>query len=52
MNYLIQRENSEKVRIKKDIEDKEWDLIEYKLNREKGLLFKDIEELKKQKKLK
>ena len=44
------KENSEKVRIKIDIEDKEWDLIEYKLNREKGLLFKDIEELKKQKK--
>lgn len=44
------KENSEKVRIKKDIENKEWDLIEYKLTREKGLLFKEREELKKQRK--
>ena len=44
------KENSEKVRIKKDIEDKEWDLIEYKLTREKGLSFKEREELKKQRK--
>src|SRR5699024_2718619 len=44
------KENSEKVRIKKDIEDKEWELIEYKLTREKGLLFKEREELKKQRK--
>lgn len=44
------KETSEKVKIKRDIEDKEWELIEYKLNREKGLRFKEIEELKKQKK--
>ena len=37
--------------IKKEIEDKEWELIEYKLNREKGLSFKEIQELKKQRKL-
>ena len=37
--------------IKAKIEDKEWDLIEYKLNRDKGLSFKEIEELKKQRKL-
>nr|WP_295571624.1 Eco57I restriction-modification methylase domain-containing protein [uncultured Intestinibacter sp.] len=37
--------------IKKEIEDKEWELIEYKLNREKGLSFKEIGELKKQRQL-
>lgn len=45
------KETSEKVKIKRDIEDKEWELIEYKLNREKGMSFKEIEEFKKQKKL-
>lgn len=42
--------NMKKV-IKVKIEDKEWELIEYKLNRDKGLSFKEIEELKKQRKL-
>lgn len=42
--------NMKKV-IKAKIEDKEWELIEYKLNRDKGLSFKEIEELKKQRKL-
>ncbi len=45
------KETSEKVKIKRDIEDKEWELIEYKLNRDKGMSFKEIEEIKKQKKL-
>ena len=40
-----------KDKVKNKIENKEWELIEYKLNREKGLSFKEIEELKKQKKL-
>lgn len=44
------KENSEKVRIKKQAEDKEWDLIEYKLTREQSLSFKEREELKKQRK--
>lgn len=42
--------NMKKV-IKAKIEDKEWELIEYKLNKDKGLSFKEIEELKKQRKL-
>lgn len=40
-----------KKNIKKEIEDKEWELIEYKLNREKGLSFKEVQELKKQRSL-
>ena len=39
-----------KKNIKMKIENKEWELIEYKLNREIGLSFKEIEELKKQRK--
>lgn len=40
-----------KKNIKKEIEDKEWELIEYKINREEGLSFKEIEELKKNRSL-
>ena len=32
------KENSEKIRIKKEIENKEWDLIEYKLTREQSFI--------------
>lgn len=45
-----EKDNSKKVLIKKEIESKEWDLIEYKLTREKKLLFKETEELKKHRK--
>ncbi|HFL3686850.1 hypothetical protein CDIFMA2_33770 [Clostridioides difficile] len=44
------KETSEKIHIKKDIENKEWDLIEYKLTRECKLSFKERENLKKQRK--
>lgn len=45
-----EKDNSKKIEIKKDIENKEWDLIEYKLTREKKLSYKEREELKKQRK--
>lgn len=45
-----EKDTTEKKRIKKEIEDKEWELIEYKINREKGLSFKEMEEFKKLKK--
>lgn len=44
------KDNNKKIEIKKDIENKEWDLIEYKLIREKELSFKEREDLKKQRK--
>lgn len=42
-----EKDPSEKIKIKRDIEDKEWDLIEYKLTKDNELLRKDLEELKK-----
>lgn len=46
-----EKEPSEKIKIKRDIEDKEWDLIEYKLTKDNELLGKDLEELKKRRNL-
>ncbi len=46
-----EKETSEKIKIKRDIEDKEWDLIEYKLTKDNELLGKDLEELKKRRNL-
>lgn len=49
--YFDTKDAEIKIDIKKKIEIKEWDLIEYKLNREQGLSFKEIQELKKQRSL-
>lgn len=45
-----ERSTEKKKKIKKEIEDKEWELIEYKLTREKKLSFNEREELKKHRK--
>lgn len=45
---LFEEKNTkEKIRIKKSIEDKEWELIEYKLKRDKSISLREVEELKK-----
>lgn len=43
-----EKDTIEKKKIKKKIEDKEWDLIEYKITRDKRLSLKEREKLKKQ----